>query len=113
MNHNLQSLTPYCVRNNNRGTIGIFTVDVTAYVDAIENAFMDIDSELRYPPSSNWHINYYQLNGIIHGGAVPGAVNVDVKDEPWGAGLGHTEIDNDPNVIEAVSDAIEVQLPQR
>jgi hypothetical protein len=94
--------------DNNRATIGTFTTPATAYVDAIENdSDYDMDSELRLPPpATQAHLNYYQPNGMLHGGVVPGAQNLDVTTTQWGQNLDHGTIDNDANVINAVRDHV-------
>jgi len=93
--------------NANRGTIGTFTISFTAYVDAIENdSDFDTDSEVRLPPSTAYHMNYFQtVDLLLVGGAVPGAnENLNVNTTQWGQNLNHGAIDNDPNVINAVRD---------
>ena len=93
--------------DNNRATIGTFTTPATAYVDAIENdSDFDMDSELHLPPATQAHLNYYQPNGMLHGGGVTGAQNLDVTTTQWGQNLDHATIDNDANVINAVRDHV-------
>jgi len=97
----------------NRGTIGTFTLRFTAYVDAIENdSDYDMNSELRLPPSTTYHMNYYQTNDWpLRGGAVPGAnENPNVNTTQWGQNLSHGTIDNDVNVIKAVRDRMIQQM---
>jgi hypothetical protein len=99
--------------NNNRGSIGTFTIPYTAYVDAIENdSDIDIQSETRLPPSTGYHVNYYQRNDVfIKGNSVPGAnVNVNVNNEPWGGGLDHGACDDHPNVRAGVLDALVLRV---
>lgn len=91
--------------NNNRGSIGTFTIPYTAYVDGIENdSDIDVESETRLPPTTAYHLNYYQRNDFfIKGNSVPGAnVNVNVNNESWGGGLDHGGCDDHPNVRSAV-----------
>ena len=66
--------------NNNRGSIGTFSIDYTAYVDGIRNSSdIDISSETRLPPSTAYHVNYYQRHDILlRGNSVAGA-DVDVN----------------------------------
>lgn len=95
--------------NNNRASIGTFTFPFTAYVDGIENdSDIDIESETRLPPTTAYHVNYYQRNDFfIRGNSVPGAnVNVNVNNEPWGGGLDHGGCDDHPNVRSAVLNAL-------
>jgi hypothetical protein len=89
----------------NRGIIGTFTINFTAYIDAIENdSDFDTDSEIRLPPSTTYHMNYYQTNdSLLVGGPVIGAnENLNVNTTQWGQNLNHGSIDNDPTVINAV-----------
>jgi hypothetical protein len=54
--------------NNNRGAIGAFTIPFTAYIDAVEDDDLwDPQQEHRRPPSSGFHINYYQEGHIADG----------------------------------------------
>ena len=66
----------------------------------------DMDSELRLPPATQAHLNHYQPNGMLHGGGVTGAQNLDVTTTQWGQNLDHATIDNDANVINAVRDHV-------
>jgi hypothetical protein len=93
----------------NAGAIGSFTVPYTAYIDAIENdSDIDIESERRLPPGTQYHVNYYQRNDLfIRGNSVPGAnVDVNVNATPWGGGLEHTGIDDHANVRSGVQDPL-------
>lgn len=86
--------------NNNRGSIGSFSIDYTGYVDAIRNSSdIDINAETRLPPSTAYHVNYYQRNDtFLKGNSVSGAdVNVNVNSTDWGAGLGHGSVDDHIN----------------
>ena len=99
--------------NANRGAIGTFTVNFTAYVDAIQNdSNYDTDSELRLPPSTAYHMNYYQTNDWpLLGGPVAGAnENLNVNTTQWGQNLDHGTIDNNANVINAVRDRLIQQM---
>jgi cysteine-rich repeat protein len=91
--------------NNNRGSIGSFSIDYTAYVDAIRNSSdFDINSETRLPPSTAYHVNYYQRNDtFIRGNSVSGAdVNVNVNNTAWGSGLDHGEVDDHSNTRDGI-----------
>lgn len=101
--------------NSNRVSIGMFTIKVTAYVDAISNeGTTDYDPETNRPPSTAYHANYYETNsatdirvGYLNGEAVPEAnVNLNVNTTAWGATLGHTTIDTSTNVHRLVIDKI-------
>ena len=99
----------------NRASIGTFTVPYTAYVDAIRNASdIDIASETRRPPTSAYHVNYYERNDFfIKGNSVPGAnVDVNVNSTPWGADLDHGGIDDHPNVRDGVLQPLLVFVPR-
>lgn len=99
--------------NNNRGSIGSFSIDYTGYVDAIRNSSdIDINAETRLPPSTAYHVNYYQRNDFfLRGNAVPGAdVNVNVNDTAWGAGLGHGSVDDHPNTRAGVMDPLVARI---
>lgn len=91
--------------NNNRASIGSFSIDYTAYVDAIGNSSdIDITSETNLPPSSAYHVNYYQRNDtFIRGNSVPGAdVNVNVNTTAWGSGLNHGGVDDHINTRDGI-----------
>jgi cysteine-rich repeat protein len=91
--------------DTNRASIGTFTMPYTAYVDGIRNSSdIDITSETRLPPSTAYHVNYYQRNDfLLRGNSVPGSnVDVNVSTTPWGSGLVHTSVDDHPNVRDGV-----------
>jgi len=106
--------------NNNRGAIGTFTIPFTAYIDAVEDEFMgDMNQEHRRPPSSAFHVNYYQegvanplspwfdygLDGGPIGDPAPGdpaGVNVDAG----GQTIRHGEIDEHGPAINAIRNGI-------
>ncbi|MDI6809939.1 MAG: hypothetical protein QME66_13385, partial [Candidatus Eisenbacteria bacterium] len=52
--------------DNNRGTIGAFTIPFTAYVDAVTQGA--ITQENRRPPGSGFHVNFYQEGSLADGG---------------------------------------------
>lgn len=90
--------------NNNRAGIGTFTLPYSAYIDGIMNSSdIDIRSEDRLPPATQYHVNYYQRNDFfIKGDDVPGAnVNINV-----GGGISHGEIDDQAGVRSGVQDAL-------
>jgi hypothetical protein len=101
--------------DNNRASIGTFTMPYSAYIDAIENdSDIDLDSERRLPPATAYHVNYYQRSDLfIRGNSVPGAdVNVNVNDTPWGGSLNHSGIDDHPNVRSGVLDPLLLLVPR-
>lgn len=101
--------------NANRTGIGTFTINITAYVDAIDNeSDVSTDSETGLPPSTAYHVNYYQTSDWpLRGGLVFGAdENLDVNTTPWGQNLDHGAIDNDTNVINTVVDRIIQKMSQ-
>jgi len=102
--------------NDNRGAIGSFSIDYTAYTDAIQNdSDFDLDTETRLPPSTGYHANYYENPGCgflsLCGGPVAGAdFDLDVNTTPWGAGLGHFTIDDASEVLTGLRDQLLQQL---
>jgi cysteine-rich repeat protein len=101
--------------NNNRGSIGTFTFPYTAYVDGIRNSSdIDVTSETRLPPATQYHVNYYQRNDtFIRGNSVPGAdVDVNVTNTPWGSSLVHGSIDDAPTVRDGVLQPLLARIPR-
>jgi hypothetical protein len=102
--------------DQNRATIGSFSIDFTGYVDGIDNdSDIDVGTEEELPPSTAYHANYYQNPGCgffsLCGGPIPGAdFDLDVTTTPWGAGLGHFTIDDHPNVKTGVMDQLIQQV---
>jgi cysteine-rich repeat protein len=91
--------------NSNRGSIGSFSIDYTAYIDGIGNSSdIDITSETSLPPSTAYHVNYYQRSDLfLRGNSVSGAdVNVNVNNTPWGGGLDHGAVDDHPNTRDGI-----------
>ena len=98
--------------NNNRGVIGTFTIPFTAYIDAVEDNYGgDMDQEQRRPPSSLFHVNYYQEGhlgedyGFDGGPIIPSmtptnGVEVNV-DQPTPTET-HFTIDDDATVLNGV-----------
>jgi hypothetical protein len=85
--------------DQNRATLGTFTIPFTGYMDALgnqTNVFMD--PELRRPPGTAFHTNVYQTTGVLHGDRVLAADdNFDVTGRP---GMTHADLDDDPFVHE-------------
>ncbi|MDG2149517.1 MAG: hypothetical protein P8N09_08335 [Planctomycetota bacterium] len=102
--------------NDNKASIGEFDIPFTAYADAIENdSTVDLDPEVRLPPASAYHVNYYQWFGFIPpwGDFVPGAdVNVNVTSTPWGFLLTHISFMNSSNVMNAIHDPLVMRVPR-
>jgi hypothetical protein len=103
----------------NRGAIGTFFIDYTAYIDGVENdTALDYDAETKLPPSTAYHDNYYETVCPIViifiplcGDVVPGAdLNLDINTTPWGAGLDHFEIDDAPEVLQGIRDRLILHL---
>lgn len=118
-----------------RPTIGTFSLNFTAYVDAIENdSTIDTDPEARRPPASDFHVNHYQhaspedtqrvrLEGhgavaafaarFLEGGPVAGSTpppdGLDVESVSWGAETHHYNIDD----FDEVHDFIRNELTAR
>jgi len=91
--------------------IGAFDIVYTAYIDGIENdGTFDLDSETRLPPSTAYHVNYYQRNifsGLTMGNSVPGAdVDVNVTQQSWGGGILHANITLAPEVQAGLMDPL-------
>lgn len=92
--------------NRDRGTIGTFTIPFTAYVDAVSKN--SASQELRRPPSSLYHANYYQRGTAgtdygLDGGPVPGAdFQLDVETTAWGLNATHYTIDDLAQVIAGI-----------
>jgi len=86
-----------------RAGIGTFAIDFTSYVDGVQNdSDIDVDKELRWPPSSAFHANHYQrgtfADFFLDGGPVPNSApppsGLDVETTPWGAGSTHFLVDD-------------------
>src|SRR5690606_38516941 len=94
--------------HDNRASIGTFTFPFTGYVDAINNVDINPFAETRLPPTTAYHVNYYQTNEfLIQGDDVPGAdLNLNVNSTPWGADLEHSGIDDHPNVRAGIFDPL-------
>lgn len=84
--------------DQNRATIGTFSIDFTAYVDGIRNnSDIDIATETQLPPT-NYHANYYEHPGCgflqLCGGPIVGAdLNMN-----FGSTYTHFQIDDAPEV---------------
>ena len=87
----------------NRGTIGVFELEYTAYVDSVRNnSDVDTASELRRPPSSALHVNHWQNGNLfdffLDGGpvnnSIPAPSGLNVQTTPWGASSDHFQVDD-------------------
>lgn len=103
--HGAGSTNDLAIRlDDNRATIGNFSIDFTGYVDAINNTSdIDIFTETALPQSTAYHANYYEHPGCglfsLCGGPIAGAdFDLNVTSTPWGAGLTHFTIDDAPDV---------------
>jgi hypothetical protein len=99
--------------NDRQASLGPFTLVFTGYVDAIKyDGIATSASELRLPPGTSFHWNYFQpqdsIFELLYGGSVEGAaVNRNVNDPLLSAApLDHVTIDNDPVVQSQLGDAI-------
>jgi hypothetical protein len=102
--------------NDNRGSIGIFNIAYTAYIDGIDNGSdIDIGTETALPPSTAYHASYYENPGCgffaLCGGPISGAdLNLNVSSTPWGASLDHFSVDDAPEVLLGILDQLVIQL---
>lgn len=87
----------------NRPGIGIFEIVGTSYADAVENdSDIDVQQELRRPPSTAYHANHYQVGTLtdffLDGGPVPNSnpspTGLNIETTPWGAGSTHFTVDD-------------------
>lgn len=102
-----------------RGSIGMFSIDFTSYVDGVQNdSDIDLDMELRFPPSSAFHANHWQRGSFadffLDGGPVPGArplpSGLDVETVPFGAGATHFLVDDYSQVRDFVLQNLEPRV---
>ncbi|MEE3327277.1 MAG: proprotein convertase P-domain-containing protein [Myxococcota bacterium] len=100
----------------NQASIGDFDILFTAYIDGIENdSDVDLDSEIRLPLGTQYHVNYYQQWGFIPpwGDSVAGAdVDVNVTSTGWGSFLWHITITNSSEVQSGIFDPILLRVPR-
>jgi len=102
--------------DQNRATIGTFTIDFTGYVDGIDNqSDIDISTENQLPPSTLYHANYYENPGCgfftLCGGPIAGAAfDLNVNTTVWGAALGHFTVDDHANVKNGLIDQLIQQV---
>ena len=104
--------------DDNRGSIGSFSIDYTAYIDGVDNDnLFDTDPEDQIPASTQFHDNYYEricpivVFFPLCGNSIPGSdLDLNVNTTPWGVDLGHFEIDDAPEVLDGILNRI-LSLP--
>lgn len=103
--------------DDNRASNGTFSIDATAYIDAIEDdSWMDSETLTNLPPAAAYHANYYQTNVAasalgLHGTNIFGAsFNLNVNTTAWGGGLHHGTIDDARQVINGVVEKIRANI---
>lgn len=103
----------------NRAGIGLFEIAFTSYADAVENdSDIDIQQELRRPPSSGYHANHYQNGSLadffLDGGPVPDSnpppTGLNVETAPWGVGSTHFEVDDFVQVRDFVETNLLIEM---
>jgi hypothetical protein len=94
--------------NVNRGSIGSFTIPLTAYIDGVKDEFpADMNYERRRPPGSGHHINFYQegslADGWLDGGPIdPPGADLEINlDDPTPTET-HVTIDDDAFVLSSI-----------
>jgi hypothetical protein len=104
--------------DDNRASIGVFSIDFTGYIDAIDNdSDFDIGTETELPPSTGYHANYYENPGCglfqLCGGPIAGAdFDLNVNTTAWGADLDHFTIDDAPEVLTGIRDQLMLEVPR-
>jgi len=102
-----------------RATIGTFAIPFTSYVDGVQNdSDVDVDMELRKPPSSAYHANHYQRGTFgdffLDGGPVPVSepppTGLDVETIFWGAGATHFVVDDFSQVRDFILLNLELRM---
>ena len=105
--------------DDNRASIGTIAVKFTGYIDSIENdSEIDIDAERKLPPSTAYHVNYYQSRGVLdllHGNTItpapPGGTTlIEVDRDAASDILNHGEIDDDGTVFTGTGSPIPSQI---
>lgn len=104
--------------DSNRAIIGTFAISYTAYTDGIDNkSNIDLASETALPPSTLFHANYYEHPGCgffqLCGEPIAGAdINLNVTSTPWGATLTHFQVDDAPEVTDAIKNHVLSMVPR-
>jgi hypothetical protein len=81
------------------GTIKeVFSVSFTAYIDGIQH--VGASAETRRPRLSEFHLNQYQTNGIVHGEPIADLHDQDEEQNVTALLLGHKTVDDDPGVLD-------------
>jgi len=100
----------------NSASIGAFDVLFTSYMDGIENdSTADLDPEVRLPPGTAYHVNYYQRFGFFPpwGNDVPGSdINVNVSSTPWGFLLFHQILTTSSVIQNSIHDELVARVPR-
>ncbi|RLE24264.1 MAG: hypothetical protein DRJ50_04910 [Actinobacteria bacterium] len=104
--------------DDNRGSIGLFIIEFTGYMDGIDNdSDFDIGTETALPPSTQYHANYYENPGCglfaLCGGPIGGAdFDLNVTSTAWGASLTHFTVDDAPEVTSGIRDQLTARVPR-
>jgi hypothetical protein len=102
--------------NTNQGSLPPFDLVFTAYADAIENdSDIDLEAEVRRPPGTAYHVNYYQSFGIIPpwGGSVPGAdFNQNASSTGWGFFVTHITMMTYQNILDGIRLPLLIRTPR-
>lgn len=103
-----------------RPLLGVFTIHYTSYCDSVRNnSDVDVNQELRRPPSTNYHLNHYQHGSLfqdflLDGGPVPDSnpppTGLDVETTPWGATSTHFQVDDYVQVRSAIESTLGAQI---
>lgn len=105
--------------DNDRPGIGLFEIEVTSYVDGVENdSDFDVSQERRRPPSTAYHANHYQVGTLgdffLDGGPVPSSdpppSGLNVETTPWGAGATHFLVDDYVQVRSFIESNLVIRL---
>ena len=91
------------------------TITMTAYIDAVSQPLVNTSRETRFPPGSQFHLNYYQVGVAwplndpfydlgLDGGPVAGAVNINLDQN--GQEETHTTIDDNQTVFDGICSAL-------
>ncbi|MFO7534755.1 MAG: hypothetical protein R6X19_03575, partial [Kiritimatiellia bacterium] len=106
------------LNNNREEIISGFEIKFTAYIDAIEDTFPgDMDQENRRPPSSSFHVNFYQEGHVLEDGGLdggpinnpPGADFETNVDNPTPTET-HQTIDDDATILNGIETRLTPQV---
>ncbi|MDA3800496.1 MAG: hypothetical protein PF692_15665 [Kiritimatiellae bacterium] len=99
--------------NDNRSTIGSFTIKFTAYIDAIENdSEIDVNAETKYPPSSEYHVNFWQtaVTGLSGDATDPPGQNLGWNVDIPTPSVTHGTIDDYPIVLTPTTSMLKLKI---